>query len=74
MQRFRKAVRPLIMVTALLSLAALTACSHMPPVILAESKATRLLQGASAPYSGWLLTDNATATLLEQAEKCQTQR
>lgn len=39
-------------------------------VVMPDAKTVKIEQGAPAPYSGWLLTDAAMATLLEMAERC----
>jgi hypothetical protein len=36
-----------------------------------EAKTVKLEQGDEAPWSGWLLTDGALATLIEEVERCQ---
>ena len=74
MQRYSRAALTLRMVTSLLFLSALTACHPQPPAILQDSATIQILPGdlpKSPTSKGWLLSDQATAKLLEAAEKCQ---
>lgn len=74
MPRFRQVGPILRMVTLLLLMLALTSCClfRKPAIItLQGNQAVKLPQGASAPFSGWLLQDEALARILETAEACQ---
>lgn len=74
MPKSRKAAPISLMATLLLSLLALTACSHPAQVVLRDSVTIRILPGdlrQSPEMQGWALSDNALAKLLEVAEKCQ---
>lgn len=73
MRRHNKGVPTLLTATLMLFLAGLTACSQ-DRVILQGNQAVKLQQNESAPYSGWLIQDEALARILEQAEACQTNR
>ena len=66
----KKAVNKLPLVMLLLSLIVSTGCSH-DRIILQGNQPAKLQQGDSAPFSGWLLGDEALARILEQAEACQ---
>lgn len=59
----------LLTATLLLFLIALTGCSHNQ-IILQGNQAVRLQQNESAPFSGWLIQDEALARILEKAESC----
>ena len=64
-----RAARISLTVTSLLlALALMISCATKPPVILGESKTAKINQGEPAPFSGWMLTDDAMAKLLELAE------
>jgi hypothetical protein len=71
--KYNKAVLTLQTVTLLLFLIVLTACSH-DRVILQGNHAVKLQQNESAPFSGWLIQDEALARILEQAEACQVKK
>ena len=76
MQQFKRAGRILPLSIAMLLMAALIGCSlfrQQPATTLQGNNAVKLPQGASTPYSGWLIQDEALARILEQAEKCQAQ-
>lgn len=76
MHRFNPAARRLLTVTVLLSALALTACAAPQQVILQSSAPMRIQHGdlpRSPEAKGWLLSDEATAKLLEAAEACQQQ-
>ena len=40
-------------------------------IVLNEARTVKLQEGEPAPWSGWLLTDGALTTLLEEVERCQ---
>ena len=48
-----------------LLLLALTACSLNRVIVLDEARTIKIEQGEVAPWSGWLLTDEAVVELLE---------
>lgn len=55
----------------MLLLLALTGCSGpRQTVVLSGSRTAKINQGEPAPFTGWLMTDSAAATLLEAAERC----
>jgi hypothetical protein len=66
-----RAVTILTILMLLLSIAGLTGCSRNQ-IVLQGNQAVPLQQGDSAPYSGWLLGNEALARILEEAERCQT--
>jgi len=55
----------------LLCLLLSTGCSQRPLIVVNEAKTLKLMQGESAPWDGWLLTDGALVTLLEEVKRCQ---
>ena len=71
MREFKQDVVTCLLVMLMLSLLALTACSLYKTTVMPEARTIKLKTGEVAPYDGWLLTDGATAKLLEQAERCQ---
>jgi hypothetical protein len=71
--KYNRAGKILQTVTLLLFLIVLTACSH-DRVILQGNQAVKLQQGVSAPFSGWLIQDEALARILEKAEACQVKK
>lgn len=74
MKRHRQIGRRLAAVTLLLSALLLTACPQRPQVILQDSAPIRILPGdlpKSPAAKGWLLSDQATAKLLEAAKACK---
>lgn len=70
MMRSSRAGQTLMMATLMLFLAGLTGCSH-DNRYLQGNQVIQLQQNESAPYSGWLIQDEAMARILEQAEACQ---
>ena len=68
--KYNRAGLTLILVTLLLSMIGLTGCSRNQ-IILQGNQAAPLQQGDSAPFSGWLLGNEALARILEEAERCQ---
>lgn len=73
MQRYNKGGRILQLVTLLLLTAVLTSCSLLrpaPPLTLQGDGVIMLPQGASTPYSGWLIREETLARILEKAEGC----
>lgn len=66
--RNSKAARILSAVMLMLSLPGLTGCA--PTTILCGNRVERLQKNESAPFSGWLMQDEAMAKLLERAEAC----
>ena len=78
MKKSRKVGRLSLALMQLLLLSVLMACSLFksapPPVILQSSAPMRILPGdlpKSPAAKGWLLSDEATAKLLEKAESCK---
>jgi len=73
MRKFNKGAQISRMVTLLLLISVLTGCSLFktapPPVTLQSNQAVKLRQNESAPFSGWLLGDEAMARILEKAER-----
>jgi hypothetical protein len=63
--------RTLQIATPMLFLLVLISCSQKPAIVLNEAKTVALEQGEKAPWDGWLLTDGALTTLLEEVEACQ---
>ena len=61
----------LLMGILTLSLLGLTGCLQKPVIVLNEARTVKLQEGEPAPWSGWLLTDGALTTLLEEVERCQ---
>jgi hypothetical protein len=71
--KYNRAVLTLQTVTLLLFLIVLTACSH-DMVILQGNQVVKLQQNELAPFSGWLIQDEALARILEKAEACQVKK
>ena len=74
MKKRRQIGRLLRVATLLLSVLLLTACPQRPQVILQDSAPIRILPGElpkSPAAKGWLLSDQATAKLLEAAKACK---
>jgi hypothetical protein len=71
--KYNRAVLTLQTVTLLLFLIVLTACSHNM-VILQGNHVVKLQQNELAPFSGWLIQDEALARILEKAEACQVKK
>ncbi len=69
--KYNRAGLTLMLVTLLLSMIGLTGCSQNQ-IILQGNQAVPLQQGDSAPFSGWLMGNEALARILEQAEACQS--
>lgn len=67
---FNRAGLILQMMMLMLLMAGLIGCSH-DNHYLQGNQAVKLQQNESAPYSGWLIQDEALARILEQAEACQ---
>jgi len=68
---FNRAVLTLQMVTLTLLMLVLTGCCHNKASTLQGNEVKKLQQNESAPFSGWLIQDEALARILEKAEACQ---
>ena len=71
--KYNRAGLILLTVTLMMSMIGLTGCSRNQ-IILQGNQAVPLQQGDSAPFSGWLLGNEALARILEEAERCQEQQ
>ncbi len=73
MRKYKQAARILPLAMAMLLMLALIGCSLLPTRVttLQGNNTVKLQQGASAPFSGWLLQDEALVRILEKAENCQ---
>ena len=74
MPTYKQAARILQLVTLTLLMAVLIGCCLLPtePTTLQGNNTIKLPQGASTPFAGWLLQDEALARILEKAENCQS--
>lgn len=70
MMLHNRAVTILTILMLLLSITGLIGCSRNQ-IVLQGNQAVPLQQGDSAPFSGWLLGNEALARVLEEAERCQ---
>lgn len=74
MLKYNRVGKMLLLAMLMLSVLALTGCPSKPQVILQSSAPMKILPGdlPKSPNSkGWLLSDEATARLLEAAEACK---
>ena len=72
MPTYKRVVGTLQLVMLMLLMAALTGCClfRTEQTTLQGNNAVRLPQGASTPFPGWLIQDEALAKILEKAEAC----